>query len=131
MSNELSAIDQIRVLQIKLLGVNGELAEARRDLLRLVEQAQAVSHLLQGVTGIGPCSIPEGVQLVVTRLAKTEAERDKAWEVVAAARDVLVAFQKQAGVTPGQDGYSATMTEAEMQLARAVAEIDRLLKGDT
>lgn len=52
-----------------------------------------------------------------------------AWEAVAAARDVLVAFQKQAGLTPGQDGYSATMTEAEMQLARAVAEIDRLLKG--
>lgn len=47
-------------------------------------------------------------------------------EALAAARDTLAAFQKQAGVIPGQ-GISATMTEAEVQVARAVADINRIL----
>jgi hypothetical protein len=44
-----------------------------------------------------------------------------------AARDALAAFGKQAGWVPQQHGYSATMTEAEMQLARAVADINTIL----
>jgi hypothetical protein len=44
-----------------------------------------------------------------------------------AARDALAAFGKQAGWVPQQHGYPATMTEAEMQLARAVADINTIL----
>jgi hypothetical protein len=48
-------------------------------------------------------------------------------EALIAARDTLAAFGKQAGWIPQQQGYSATMTEGEQQLARAVADIDAIL----
>ncbi len=136
MSNELSAIDQIRVLQIKLLGERGERQQAEKmraltlqensrlkdeldkareeanrgeelrhlllddanrngktildfmnvwldqarkaqkqteaELARHKEQAIAISHLLEG-TGVGPCSLVEGVQSLVVRFADVTA----------------------------------------------------------
>jgi hypothetical protein len=48
-------------------------------------------------------------------------------EALSAARDALAAFGKQAGWLPGQQAYSATMTDAEMKLAQAVVDIDQIL----
>ena len=43
-----------------------------------------------------------------------------------AARDLLVACQKHAGQIPGQ-GYSATLTEHEMTLARGIESVDAII----
>lgn len=50
-----------------------------------------------------------------------------ALQCLKAARDTLAAFGVQAGVVNGQDGYSATVTTEEQQVAQAVADIDRLI----
>jgi hypothetical protein len=55
---------------------------------------------------------------------------DRANELMAAlkaARDVLVAYQKQAGYLPEQGGYSTRMTDAEHKLARAVSDLDLVI----
>jgi hypothetical protein len=59
------------------------------------------------------------------RALKAEAEVARLTQSLVAARDVLAAFAKQAGVVQG--GYSATVTEVEAQVLRAVADIDQLL----
>ncbi len=61
---------------------DGALQEARRmaarvtaleeQLERHIEQAHAISHLLEG-TGVGPCSLAEGVQQLVVKLAQAVA----------------------------------------------------------
>lgn len=59
--------------------------------------------------------------------APAPAKEAELREALAAARDTLVAFQKQAGYLLEQGGYSTRMTQGEMQLAQAVAHIDRIL----
>lgn len=51
-------------------------------------------------------------------------------EALVAARDALAAFSKQAGWLPEQQGYSATMTDAERKLSQAVSDIDAILGAD-
>lgn len=55
-----------------------------------------------------------------------------AWlrEGLLAARDALVSVQHLAGQLPYQDGYSATMTPAELQLSKIISQIDKLLLKD-
>lgn len=48
-------------------------------------------------------------------------------DALVAARDVLATFAKQVGWLPDQHGYSTRMTDSEMQLARAVADLDRII----
>lgn len=48
-------------------------------------------------------------------------------EALVAARDAMAAFGKQAGWLPQQQGYSCTMTQAEKDLADAVASVDAIL----
>ena len=58
-------------------------------------------------------------------LLKIEQQAQALRDELQAARDVLVAFGKQAGVVQG--GYSTTLTEEERKLWKAVEDIDRLL----
>lgn len=44
-----------------------------------------------------------------------------------AARDLLVGCQKHAGQIPGQ-GYSATLTEHEMTLAKGIDSLDGIIR---
>jgi len=60
-------------------------------------------------------------------LEAREGEREALREALAAARDTLAAFAKQAGYLPEQGAYSTRMTEGERRLAEAVACIDALL----
>lgn len=47
--------------------------------------------------------------------------------LVEASRDALAAFQKQAGWLPQQQAYSTKMTEAELQIAKAVQDLTAAL----
>lgn len=49
-------------------------------------------------------------------------QRDELLAALKAARDLLVGCQKQAGQIPGQ-GYSATLTEHEMVLAKGIESV--------
>lgn len=62
-------------------------------------------------------------------LTRLGAERDHYLETLAATRDVLVVFGKQAGWLPEQQAYSTRMTESERELADAVTAIDAVLSG--
>jgi len=55
-----------------------------------------------------------------------KAQRDELLAALKAARDLLVGCQKHAGQIPGQ-GYSATLTEHEMTLARGIESLDAII----
>ncbi len=49
--------------------------QAESALARHIEQAHAISHLLEG-TGVGPCPLAEGVRVLIVKLTQAQAERD-------------------------------------------------------
>lgn len=55
---------------------------------------------------------------------------DELLTALEAARDLLVACQKHAGYLPEQRGYSATLTEHEMTLARGIQSLDIIIHAD-
>lgn len=66
-------------------------------------------------------------QVAEAKLAELTATVETLRHALAASRDVLAAFGKQAGWLPEQQAYSTRMTEGEQRLAEAVADIDRIL----
>jgi hypothetical protein len=62
---------------------------------------------------------------------RSEATNQTLRAALAASRDAMAAFGRQAGWLPEQGGYSTRMTEPEKQLADAVASIDLLLADAT
>lgn len=66
-------------------------------------------------------------QLAKEKIEAAESENKRLREALVAARDVIAALQKQLGVVPGQNGYSATMTAGEIQAAKAVQDLDEII----
>ena len=48
-------------------------------------------------------------------------------DALKAARDVIVALANQAGIVPGQHGYSSVQTDTERKAWQAVGDIDAIL----
>lgn len=66
------AADALSALQQRVEQVTAERDEAERDYPRLQAQAMAISEML-GEAGIGPCTIPEGVRLLIAAKEAAEA----------------------------------------------------------
>jgi hypothetical protein len=64
-------------------------------------------------------------------LETVKGGRQRMREVLTASRDVLAAFQKQAGYLPAQQAYSTRMTQGEMDLSGAVAAITNILSEES
>lgn len=62
--------------------------------------------------------------------APAESRADRLRDALAAARDVLVAEQKEMGWLPQQQAWSTKMTAAELRIAEAVRSIDAILADD-
>jgi len=110
----------------------------RREVLDALSEAQ--SALRDAAASLPPAPNPEDVQADLDAwkvwqgkeppappVSEGTAKQALLRDALEAARDMLAAFQKQAGWLPEQGGYSTRMTPSEMQLAHAVADIDSIL----
>ncbi len=100
----------------------------RLDLRELVQEA---SEIMQ-ITYAG--NFPAGIESFLTRAdlaLKTTVPPQPSTvpllDALKAARDVVVALANQAGIVPGQHGYSSVQTDTERKAWQAVSDIDALL----
>ena len=58
-------------------------------------------------------------------------QRDHLLEALEAARNLLISCQKHSGWLPEQRGYSTTLTEHEMTLARGIESLDAIIGAES